>query len=294
MKRMMTAFLILAAAGGAYAQEAPETEAANEAPDAIESAPDEARRVVARFRDREVTWADLEPDPRMVEANRKAFDAENFAQWMESARTGRLTEIIFGGLLGEYRAARDLDPTDTEIEEFIEGSERMEAESRREFRERAAAIPKQLENTALPEAEKKRLNEELAMLERLLKTQEETEAQMRQQWGEDWPRIQRESKARVARHMVGAWKVNRALFDEFGGRVIFQQAGPEPVDAYRDFLRQRETEGAFEILDEGLRDDFWRYFVNDQMHVFYDAEEGARWMATPWWKLPGPREEPAP
>lgn len=35
----------------------------------------------------------------------------------------------------------------------------------------------------------------------------------------------------IARTMITRWKLNRALFEQFGGRVIYQQFGPEPLDA---------------------------------------------------------------
>lgn len=283
MKRITTAVLILTTASGVYAQGGTEAAEKTHAESAEISAA-EAQRVVARLRDRNLTWADLEPDPRMVEINRKAFDAPSFEMWMEDARSRQLTGIIFGELFEAYRKERGIEVTEADLDEFIEGSERMEAESRRGFRERAAAIPKQLESTVLPEAERKRLTEELAMLDRLIQSEEEAQASMREQWGEEWEKVQRESRARIGRHMIEAWKTNRALYEEFGGRVIFQQAGPEPVDAYRDFLRQHEAAGTFEIGDEDLKEDFWRYFVNDAMHVFYDNEEGAKWMARPWWQ----------
>lgn len=87
---------------------------------------------------------------------------------------------------------------------------------------------------------------------------------------------------------VTTWKVNKAFYDQYGGRVIFQQFGPEPVDAYRDFLEEQEREGAFEIIDKQYEDDFWDYFVNDSSHMFLSAEEGARAMTTPWWAMETP------
>lgn len=58
-----------------------------------------------------------------------------------------------------------------------------------------------------------------------------------------------EAEQQVAEAMVGQWKINKVLYDEYGGRIIFQQAGLEPIDAYAVFLRYIEEEGALEILD---------------------------------------------
>ena len=98
----------------------------------------------------------------------------------------------------------------------------------------------------------------------------------------------RASGRQAAVSFVTTWKFNKALYDKYGGRVIFQQFGPEPVDAYRDFLREQERKGAFEILDKKYEASFWDYFTNDGSHSFYPEGEGARIMSTPWWLMETP------
>ncbi|MEX2551903.1 MAG: hypothetical protein WD627_02725 [Actinomycetota bacterium] len=98
----------------------------------------------------------------------------------------------------------------------------------------------------------------------------------------------RAPERQTAVSFVTTWKINKSLYDKYGGRVIFQQFGPEPVDAYRDFLREQERKGAFEILDKKYEASFWYYFTNDGSHSFYSEEEGARIMSTPWWLMETP------
>lgn len=101
------------------------------------------------------------------------------------------------------------------------------------------------------------------------------------------PRTKEEEAARLegARPFVTAWKINQSLHAQYGGRVIFQQAGPEPLDAYRDFLREREKAGDFQILDPRCAADFWKYFTDESMHHFLPKESGDQAMRTPWWTL---------
>ncbi len=87
----------------------------------------------------------------------------------------------------------------------------------------------------------------------------------------------------MARGLIRQWKVNRALFREYGGRVIYQQLGPEPLDAYREFLEQRRQAGDFELLDEATADIFWAYFTDEQRHDFMDEDRAATAFSTvPW------------
>ena len=95
----------------------------------------------------------------------------------------------------------------------------------------------------------------------------------------------RKMEENIAKRFVRSWKVNKSLFDRYGGRVIFQQAGPEPIDAYRMFLKEHQNKGSFKIMDEALEASFWNYFVNDKMHAFYSEEEGTKLMNTPWWLM---------
>lgn len=82
------------------------------------------------------------------------------------------------------------------------------------------------------------------------------------------------SESEMARNTIVAWKINLALFRTYGGRVIFQQMGYEPIDAYKAFLEEQKRLGAFEIIDKNLEPDFWAYFISEK-HTFItrDGEE---------------------
>jgi len=88
----------------------------------------------------------------------------------------------------------------------------------------------------------------------------------------------------AAREAVLRFKIDRSLYEEYGGRVIFQQLGPEPIDAFREFLEERQEVGAFRILDPDLVDGFWEYLVDDSIHSFFPPEEAERAMSRPWWE----------
>jgi len=75
----------------------------------------------------------------------------------------------------------------------------------------------------------------------------------------------------MGRSLIRQWKINRSLFGQYGGRIIYQQMGPEPLDAYREFLDQQCKSGALEFMDEETEAAFWRYFTDDSMHDFMEA-----------------------
>lgn len=90
----------------------------------------------------------------------------------------------------------------------------------------------------------------------------------------------------MARSMIRQWKLNRSLHDQYGGRIIYQQFGPEPLDAYRQYLQERQAAGDFVIRQKDFEDRFWRYFTTDSMHDFYPSgsDEESQAFATPPWQ----------
>lgn len=84
---------------------------------------------------------------------------------------------------------------------------------------------------------------------------------------------------------IWQWKTNKALYEQYGGRIIFQQGGPEPLDAYRRFLEEAQARGEFEITNPALEGEFWRYYRDDSIHSFYPAgspEEKRAFADPPW------------
>jgi len=100
-------------------------------------------------------------------------------------------------------------------------------------------------------------------------------------------------RERMARAMIRSWKINRALHEEYGGRIIHQQLGPEPLDAYLELLETARAAGRLRIHDAELEDSFWSYFRDEERHSFMapGGEDEAHAYATPPWATP-PRQEP--
>ena len=85
----------------------------------------------------------------------------------------------------------------------------------------------------------------------------------------------------VAKTQIKNWKIQALLYKKYGGRVIFQQLNPEePVDAIEHFLKLKQKQGAFKILNAAYNQKFWHYFnlphtVLEKKDVNFDK---------PWWE----------
>jgi heat shock protein HslJ len=95
-------------------------------------------------------------------------------------------------------------------------------------------------------------------------------------------------RRQMARSLIDHWKLGRALYKQYGGRIIYQQLGPEPLDAYRKFLQEQQKAGAFAIEVLEYEADFWDYFINDTMHDFMEEgseDEASAFAVEPWERL---------
>lgn len=241
-------------------------------------------QVVALSMGKQITHEDLKPDEQLIRLNKTSLDEEAFEDWYERARVGRLTELIFVPLLGEFGRNNNINASEEEIDEFIDLAETAREEAEAQFTEQRDAILQRLERSSLAPSDREHLEAQLETLNSILDSKTEMEQRARDRFGEDYESRMRTIDETNARQMIVAWKLNKRLYDQYGGRVVFQDDGPEPLEAYSAFLAEKKKEGAFGIYDSELQAAFWDYFQNDNLHSFYTPEESHEIMKQPWWE----------
>jgi hypothetical protein len=189
--------------------------------------------------------------------------------------------VILGRLLDRYAVEQGIEVSQVDIDAYLNAMQRMAEQDRQQRATRREELQGKLATMKPDDAGYKALAAELEALEQLAASLDELAGDA----GED-----REARAQVASAFIRQWKINRALYRQYGGRIIFQQGGPEPLDAYREFLEEQQKLGAFRIMDASLEREFWSYYVNDSIHSFYPAgsREEAQAFETPWWLLDSP------
>lgn len=197
-----------------------------------------------------------------------------------AAEKDKLDGLIFSTLLQAYAKENQIEPTDAELDAFLAKTEEKEQLAQARFEADRDRLQLELQAATLAESDRKEKESQLQTIESILKSTREMQ-EMSQGMAEQMRPIKRQ----MAQQFVKSWKINKALFEQYGGRVIFQQAGVEPLDAYRDFLQEQQKKGAFQILDKQYEASFWRYFTDDSMHKFYKKEDGAKFINSPWWLM---------
>ncbi len=197
----------------------------------------------------------------------------------------KLGDIVLGVLLEQFAKDNKIEPTAEELDVFIVKTAEMYKRSQVEFEEERKKLIVELKASNLSESEREGKEAQLRNIASIQSSDQETKI-LRKELKKQLDTSERQS----SRSFVTRWKINKALYAKYGGRVIFQQLGAEPLDAYRDLLKEQERKGAFQILDKQYVPSFWRYFTDEAMHVFYSKDEGAKFMNTPWWMMEEPAE----
>lgn len=162
------------------------------------------------------------------------------------ALSNELHNLFSHPLMQQYRAAhRDaLQPTEREVSTataHFDGwhNERLRAQDP-PLKDRRAEIEQALAKPGLAAEEKQRLEDERQAIDSQF----------------------RPPGRRFAGWMVANWKLQRHLYQEYGGgRVLWQQAGLEAFDAMHAWLKQREKAGDFTISDPILHEQFYAYWT---------------------------------
>lgn len=114
---------------------------------------------------------------------------------------------------------------------------------------RLAEIRKKLEAPDLDPVERERLTAELADWER---TSPDRDAEIL------------EGSHKMMSALVQNWKVQRSLYQRYGGRVLVSSFGFNvAIDAMKRFLREEEKRGSFEVFDPDLRAALWRAVADE-------------------------------
>ena len=85
----------------------------------------------------------------------------------------------------------------------------------------------------------------------------------------------------IAKKQVLLFQTERAMYEEFGGRVIFRQSNPQmPIDAYQALLKRYQVSGKLTFNDSQLESSFWESFAPPfQFEIPAENVD----FSTPWW-----------
>ena len=189
------------------------------------------------------------------------------------ALSNELHNLFSHPVMQQYRLAHrdEIQPTEREVSTaaaHFDGwhNERLKAQDH-PLKDRRAEVEQALAQPGLAAEERQRLEDERQAIDSQLKP----------------------PGRRFAGWMVANWKLQRHLYQEYGGgRVLWQQAGLEAFDAMHTWLKQREKRGDFTISDPLLHAQFYAYWtrVNHGPSLSDDPRFIEQEFLNPYWLRP--------
>jgi len=195
-----------------------------------------------------------------------------------------MQSVIGQKLLQNYAKQNNIVVMQKDIDLYLTRMDRFESEDRKNNNARRIEIQQQLKDGSLtmPAQKKKQLDLELNTLNSLHQFEIAEEAE-----NEKNKEAVLKVRQDMAKASIAQWMINKALYQQYGGRIIYQQMGPEALDATHDYLKEQQKKGAFTIIDKRFEVPFWEYFINDSKHQFYkqgSTEEKLAFDSPPWRK----------
>jgi len=193
-----------------------------------------------------------------VDVSRK-FDSRDQPMWDQMARIQR---SLGGPILERFVKDRKLEATAEEIKAFNARMRQLNDRNVREWKAKLAEIEKQLAAADLPADDRTKLEKERKMYGRVLEATQDKEDRKFDE---------------LARMFIVTWKTERELHRQYGGRIIFQQAGLEALDGRRKLFEEAEKAGELKFDDAGVRHLF--YYYANMHHTITDDKQA---LEKPW------------
>jgi len=185
--------------------------------------------------------------------------------------------------------------TTKEVDAHLAFMKISKANRTKHYEEIIATIAHLLKTYHYTDRHRKRLEKSLAIFQksadifnRMAKETKLEEEEFRKQFGEaalkEKLKKKQELHRSVSEQWVSSWKMNKALYEKYCGKVIFQQAGIEPIDAYRAQLKDIREKGHLKILKSNYINVFAEMEKYLALKHSYMGEDHPKFFDRPYWE----------
>ena len=190
--------------------------------------------------------------------------AEVLGMEIRTKDVSSMQSVIGQKLLEKYAKQHKIEVLQKDIDLYIANLDKFMSNDRKRRDAEIVATQVQLKLGSLSDKEKENLQSSLM----ILKSLQEMEALQDKEKAMD-PKGALKDKQTVAKTFIKQELINKALYKQYGGRIIAQQMGAEAYDAMHKFLKEEEKNGSFKIIDKSFETPFWEYYADESRHSFY-------------------------
>jgi hypothetical protein len=203
----------------------------------------------------------------------------DYQAWHQRTREEALRRRVWSAVFADYAQKRRVEPTPAEIESQVRAQKKFMAEDKVRREKQREELIAELKAPGLSDSRRVQAQQHLDTLNSLRDHDARRQSERSDPAAE---RVRQESERKVAAMWVKQWKVNQALYREYGGRIVFQQAGWEPIDAYRLLLDEYKREKRFVVHDPRMQDAVYGYFRH--RFVYADEQKAKFYFEKPYWE----------
>ncbi len=233
--------------------------------------------IVAEVVGQKVSLGDIEPNSAVKKKQQESEPNEQFNLWLKQTRASNLGQY-FKPLWDEYAKEKGLEVTKQEIKEYHEKMAQVITLANNELKAARDGLAKELVAENIESAKKAELEKKLELYNKYIESRPDPKL-LYQSVDSNLAK----SIDNTIKPFILSWKINSELYKQYKGRVIYQQAGPEPLDAYRLFLEEQQSKGKFKFYNKDAEDLFWDYWRSTGHTFCKDPNEAERLMNSPWW-----------
>lgn len=193
----------------------------------------------------------------------------------EEARDARLFELVWQRVARHYIEEKGLAATGAEIADVVDYHREFAARDRVQRARKLAELEQRLAAGGVKPEERERLEEFRRVLTRLSRHDAEQE---------QLPPPDPRQQGQLVTPWIEQWKLNKALYEHYGGVVALTDFGPDPHGARAAALADYEKRGLVRFADPEQRERIFAWLGRRPSMVVRPAEVDF----TPYWKRPIP------
>lgn len=220
---------------------------------------------------KKVFATDLEPDEKYKQKMKTELSKENYESLILNYSQERLRGVIWEALMQKFCQNKQCEPSQEEIDALTQFFEAARVKPRKDRIAKKEVLIKELESSNIDKEEKQRLTKELENLNRTLLLDSDL-AKLKASLTQEQSLRAQEERSKMYARFIRVWKFSKLLHQQYGGDVILQKFGFEPIGAERKFLEECERDKTLQILDPMLRLKFWEYYQRDRSGFIVDDD----------------------
>lgn len=191
----------------------------------------------------------------------------------EVDQTRKFLDLVWARVSRHYIEQNRLTASDAEVSEVLAYHREFERKDRIQRARKLEELNQRLAAEGLADKERAHLEEFRAVLRRLAQRDAENDRNPPSDSG-------REGK--LLAPWIEMWKLNRALYERYGGVVALTRSGPDPRGAHLALIEDYERRGLIRFFDARLRERLHERLATRPSIVMAPGEVDF----TPYWKRP--------